>query len=453
MERPDTLDRGEPARLIPILADSSREARVASIFLATLMAVPPFAKEILGTVGQRVGTRASVQCFTEIRFKNEEATNLRPDGLVVLESRRGRNWSALVEAKIGNAELTSEQVESYLQIAKRNNIQCLITISNQFVARATHSPVKVSKVAVRNVELYHFSWIYIKTVAHLLLFGGNFDSSEQKYILSEFYRFLDHDAAGVSRFDRMNAEWKEVVAKVNTKATLSKTSKEVENTVAAWQQEVRDICLLMTQNVNRPVHLKLSRAHANDPLQRLKDDSEHLAQNYELSCTLEIPDAAAPLEIRANLRERSICVSMALAAPKDKQRAASRINWLLRQLPKTEPQDIYVKCNWPGRTSPTQTSLAEARAKPEALSPENGSAAPVSFEVLLIRDIAGKFSGTKTFIEHLEAAVPDFYSRVGEHLRAYVAPAPRLQSQKQSEDTAAEDVGEEDGLPIAVVPT
>lgn len=453
MDRPEYLDRGEPARLIPIVADTNREARAASIFLATLVAVPPFAQEVLKAIGQRAGSRSSIRAFTEIRFRNEEKINLRPDGLIVLESGRGSSWNALVETKIGNAELTSEQVEGYLQIAKANSLQALLTISNQFVGRPTHSPVKVSKPLLRNVDIFHLSWVSIRTIAYLLLQEARFDSAEQRFVLSEFYRYFSHDSVGVSRFDRMNSEWKDVVGKINARATLGKTSSEVENTVGAWHQETRDICLLMSEKVNRPVHLRLSRLHAEDATQRLRADSERLVRDCDLGCVLEIPDAASPLDIRVNIRERSIRVSMSLVAPKDKKRASSRINWLLRQLAKVDAEDIYIKCAWPGRTQSTQATLTAARDRPEILIAEGNVTAPVSFEVFLHRDIAGKFSGPKSFIEQLEDAVPAFYAQVGEWLRAYVPAPPRLQEKGQSVDDESEPViSEVRGLPIAAPP-
>jgi hypothetical protein len=448
MERPEILDRGEPARLIPVTSETNREARATSILLATMMAVPPFAREVLSTIGQRVGTRSGLRCFTEIRFKNEDGVNFRPDGLITLDGGRGRTWACVVESKIGNAELTTEQVESYLQLAKNNGIQAVLTISNQFVALPTHSPVKVSRAFLKTVELYHWSWVYLKTAAQLILNDDEFESSEQKYILSEFYRYFDHDSSGVNRFDRMNSDWKELVGQVIAKATLNKSSPIVENTVAAWHQEARDLCLLMTEKVRRPVRLRLNRAQAGDPLQRMKDDCERLATDCELGCTLDIPDAAAPIVITANLRERSISVALGLAAPKDKQRSTSRLNWLLRQLAKTDPNDIYIRCNWPGRASQTQASLADIRQKPELPLSGNDSMAPVSFEILLVRDIASKFSGTRTFIEQLEIAVPHFYSEVGEYVRPYVPPPPKLQDRPSDDEEAISDEG---GLPIVTI--
>jgi hypothetical protein len=453
MGRPDFLDRGEAARLIPVVADASKEARAASVLMASLMSVPSFAREVFSTIGQRVGTRADLQCFTEIRFKNDEGINLRPDGLMVLDGGRGRTWSCLVEAKIGNAELDLEQVEAYLQLAKLNEIQAVITISNQFVALPTHSPLKISRNSLRSVELYHWSWAYLRTTAQLLLNDDEAASmsEDQRYILSEVHRYLNHDSTGANRFDRMNSDWKEIVGMVISNAVLNKNSPIVENTVAAWHQESKDICLLMTESVRRSVNLRLSRSHSNDPQQRLRDDCEHLATKSELACVLEIPDAASPLEVTAGLKTRSICVSMTLAAPKDRQRASSRISWLLRQLAKANPEDIYIRCNWPGRAPSTQAKLSEVRYESAVLIGENSSLLPNSFDVMLIRDIAGKFSGTKTFIEQLESAVPGFYSEVGQFLRVHVPPPPQVQSGDTVESTATVSEGAAKGPTSAPV--
>ena len=73
MGLPDFLSSGEQARLIPVAADSNKEARATSILLATLMKVPPFARVMLASLGQRVGTRADVNCYTEVVFKDRAA--------------------------------------------------------------------------------------------------------------------------------------------------------------------------------------------------------------------------------------------------------------------------------------------------------------------------------------------------------------------------------------------
>src|SRR3546814_4451779 len=81
------------------------------------------------------------------------------------------------------------------------------------------------------------------TQAQLLLGNDRVEPAEQRYILAEMVRYFSHPAVGVSTFDRMNSEWKDVNAQVQAGAKLSKSAPAVENTVAAWHQEGRDTCL------------------------------------------------------------------------------------------------------------------------------------------------------------------------------------------------------------------
>lgn len=70
---------------------------------------------------------------------------------------------------------------------------------------------------------------------------------------------------------------------------------------------------------------------------------------------------------------------------------------------------------------------------------------PPFAKVMLIRDLAAEFSGSKTFIEALEDAVPSFYDQVGQRLRAYVPSPPRIRKDDaaQAADTPLEEVAEE----------
>jgi hypothetical protein len=435
MTLPDYLASGEHARLIPVAADSSREVRAASIVFATLAAVPPFAQMMLASVGQRVGTRARLDCYTEISFRgSKDEAKARPDGLMVLDGGRGRTWRCLVEAKIGKADLEDEQVCRYLALAKTHKIDAVLTISNQFVALPSHSPVSVPKASLRGVELLHWSWMYLLTQAMLLLGDSSLDPPEQRYIVAEMVRYFSHPSVGVSTFDRMNSEWKDLNAQVQARAKLNRAAPIVEKSVAAWHQEVRDLCLSLTRKVGRPVRIRLSRAHTDDPVQRLRDDSALVVDAHELRCALDVPDAAAPLVIIANLQLRTISISMTLSAPRDKQRTSSRIAWILRQLAKADAEGLLVRAFWPGKAPPTQGMLASLRDDPSPLDAANPALVPSHFEVVLIRDLAGRFSGPKTFIEQLEDVVPAFYDQVGQRLRAYVPAPPRLRKEEGAMD-------------------
>lgn len=436
-ELPDFLSSGEEARLIPVVAETSKEGRAASILLATLMSVDNFSKALLGTIGQRVGSRAKLECFTEVVFKTCPADiKSRPDGLLRLKVGK-RTWSALIEAKIGRAELDQKQLKDYVQLAKMNGVDAVITLSNQFAALPSHHPVGLPKSILRSVDFYHWSWMYVLTQATLLLADDEFATPEQHYILREMVRYFEHDSAGVSSFDRMNPEWKDLVVKVQSGGSLSKASQEVENTVASWHQEQRDLCLIISRELERPVKLKLRKAHIDDQAVRLKEDCEELAKTAQLKCELDVPNAAAVIIVTADLKTRNVSCSMRLAAPEDRKKTSARVNWLLRQLNKTDANNVFVKAIWPTKARDTMASLTEVRKDPNILQAENKSLTPKHFEVVMVNDLASKFSGTKTFIEHVEEVVPRFYEQVGQYLRAWMAPPPKPR------ERIAGDLGEE----------
>lgn len=90
---PAILKSGEPARLIPTVAETSKEARAASIFIATLAAVPDYAAILLGELDVRIGARSRLNCFTEVTTLTPTDVGLRPDGLIVVRNGK-QEWTA-----------------------------------------------------------------------------------------------------------------------------------------------------------------------------------------------------------------------------------------------------------------------------------------------------------------------------------------------------------------------
>ncbi|MBD3730705.1 MAG: hypothetical protein IE933_13475 [Sphingomonadales bacterium] len=276
MDRPEFLSQGERARLFPILSEKNKEARALSPFLATFSVVKDYAAEILGEIGVRIGTRASIECFTEVCFAGDRNNpdRSRPDGLIVVNTGRSR-WSALVEAKIGDAQLGAEQVERYLTIARANRVDAVVTISNQFSAVPHHHPVTISGHKTRSVDLFHFSWMHLLTIAQLQLMNGRVEDNEQRWLLHEFVRFIVDDSAGVRGFDQMPAGWKPLVAaaRQNSPNLPEKDAREVTE---AWQQESRDLELILSRQLGRRVEQKLARDERNNPHLKFQNDLSRL---------------------------------------------------------------------------------------------------------------------------------------------------------------------------------
>ena len=448
---PDCIERAERARLFPILAETSKEGRTLSIFLATLASVRELRDNLLGALGQKLGSAAKLRTYTEAEFRCAKGeTNLgRPDGLLVLDIY-GRRWTALVEAKVGKVDISQEQLERYLELAKKNKIDAVITISNQFSVVPQHHPLRINMNKYRGVQLFHFSWMHILTEADLLTVNRDVEDDDQAYILSEFLRFISHESAGVQGFAQMPVAWPEVVARVQAAGSLQPTA-DVAALAEAWIQESRDLCLILSRQLKRLVCQRLSRTALADPEIRFQEDVTSLCGSQSLRTVLTVPNAAAPIEVRADLQRRSILVSMYLKAPDNRVSSTARLNWLLRQIPQSTHGNIHIRCQWPGTSPSTLFRLQDLRDDPSRIEEGKGKLKVLGFEVVWLADLGKRFEQRKTFIDELERAVPAFYETVGQYLRGWQAQAPKIAEERAqpadvspaaiSENTEASSMG------------
>ena len=56
---PQILNGGEPARLFPVLAETSKEGRALSVLLACFASIDDLASTLLSTLDRRVGVRSA----------------------------------------------------------------------------------------------------------------------------------------------------------------------------------------------------------------------------------------------------------------------------------------------------------------------------------------------------------------------------------------------------------
>lgn len=447
----ENIQTGAKARLIPVVADSKKEERATSVLLSTFMLVPQFADAVLAEAGAKIGARSEIKCYTEVTFKNSAQSKIRPDGVIVI-NRNGKNWSALVESKVGNNELDKEQIESYLDLAKEVGANALITISNQFATIPTHHPVAVNKTKTRSIDLFHFSWLSLLSKATIMSEEKNIADREQAFVLRELVRYLAHPYSGVSAMTGMNPEWKNLCIEVQQGAVLKKSDPAVETTAGAWQQLLRFVSLELSMATNSIVDVALSRSHAKDPSALLQSDITELVSKSALSGSLSIPNAAGTLNICADMLRKVITLSMHIHGPEDKSRPTASINWLIRQLKNFADSDLIVKAIWPGRVTDTQCTLRNAIDDPTMLIPEGMKNIPKAFEVLRVIDLGGKFKGQKVFVEALLSAVPTFYRDAGQNLTKWVAPPPKTKSGRDS--TEEDSFGEvEDTSHTSVIPS
>lgn len=434
---PDLITRGSEARLFPVLAETSKEKRVASIFLAVLTQIPELSAQVFSSVGQSVGKQARVRAFTEVVLKKPISEGCRPDGLLLIEKGK-RRWSALIEAKVGKSRLCQDQVRKYLEIARENEIDAVITISNEFVSSASHSPVSVPRPLLKRVDLYHWSWSWIATLCEIIAYQETVIDDEQDFLLRQLNHFLAHPATGVERFNQMCSEWRGLCQSIRNDEKLKKNSKEVEAVASAWMAEEQDLCLHMSRHVGEKVVLKTDRKAAEDPSLRHKSLAECLVNESCLSSTILVPNCASDIKVSGDVARRTISVSMELKAPGDRKSTKARVNWLLRMLPEDDER-ILIRAHWPGRGGPTQKDLLSLRNNPMALQNDNPTLSPHKFEVVFVEDLAQRFWGNKTFIEDLERVVPDFYDLVACNLKSWQAAPPKPIRPRLDENLDEED--------------
>ena len=99
------------------------------------------------------------------------------------------------------------------------------------------------------------------------------------------------------------------------------------------------------------------------------------------------------------------------------------------QLKKVDGADVLVRTYWAGRSGQTQAPLSDVLENPKCLERGIKGPMPSRFEVAMVRDLAGRFSGRRTFVDDVEAAVPEYYDRVGQHVRAWTPPPPPIEKQ------------------------
>lgn len=423
---PEIIRSGEAARLFPVLAETSKEGRTLSIFLECLQHVGGFSRTMLSGLGVRLGTRGRLDTYTEVMLSKSIAdAKYRPDGLIVVSTGKS-SWTALIEAKVGAAELTNAQIETYLSLAKLNGIDAVITVSNQFTPLPTHHPLSISPVLTRKVELFHWSWGYVITQAQLLRELGEVDDREQLILLSELQRFLLHPSSGVKEFDQMPAAWSDLCGSIAAGGLISAKDPKSQEVVGSWHQALDRVATVLSRQIGDHVQIAMGRAEATDPAYRIKKALIELASDTCLRSEIIVPDAAAPVQVCVDMRQRVMTFLMRLKAPSDRKSTKARLSWLLRQLADTDAKDVHIRLLWPGRAKATQYPLARLQTDPEIAAAERPGMSVLSFEILLVRDLGPKFSQRKNIVSELIQAASSFHANIGEWLTAWQAKPPKI---------------------------
>lgn len=424
------------ARLIPtsgISGADEQERRATSALLAVVSVVKEFGRALLAPAGAIAGT---VETFIEVPFTVGDRKVI-PDGLVRV-TRGQRSWTALVEVKTGKNDLEAAQLEDYLEVAKAQGFDALITISNEIPSMAGQHPTKLDKRKLKKVAIHHWSWTYILSTAVMQKEHRGVTDPEQAWILGELIRYLEHPRSGAMEMDDMGAGWVPVRQAVSA-GTLRASDKQVPDVVTRFDALLRYTALRLGRQLGIDVIHVLSRKEQGDPILRAQALTTSLTDSGVLFGTVRIPHTVAPVNLCADLRAGRITASLDIDAPKQ-GRPTTRVNWLVRQL-KHAPGTTRVEAFSVGGRGPGQTDLlATVREDPTCLvlDPKKDIRA---FRVEISAPLGAKRGrGQGAFIDSVVDLVDVFYADVVQHLKAWNAAPPKMRETPAEQHTPDDDL-------------
>jgi hypothetical protein len=237
------------ARLIPTYGtrtQQEQEKRATSCLLAVMHGVPEFGHALLKELG--APKAPSIETFAEVRFKDSAGKTVIPDGAIVC--RRGKKtWTCLVEVKTGSARLRDEQVSSYLEVARDNGFDGVLTISTEITASSDESPVSVDRRKLRSTCLWHFSWWRVLTEAVVQQRYHGISDPDQEWVLSELIHYLSSEASGAVGFEDMGESWVPV-RKSAHEGTLRPGDPAARDVAERWEQFTNFLALSLSQELD-----------------------------------------------------------------------------------------------------------------------------------------------------------------------------------------------------------
>jgi len=422
----------ESARLIPVSGirnAEEQERRAASALLAVLHAVDEFGAAITKPLGAPKGR---LEAYVEVPFDLADGRGARPDGLV--QVTRGKHvWTALVEVKTGSNGLSCDQIETYLDLAREQCFDCVITISNQIARIPGEHPVDVDKRKLRRVALHHLSWSRLLTEAVVQKSHRGVADPDQAWILGELIRYLEHANAGAVDFCDMGEQWVGVRDAVKN-GTLRHSDSKAFEVAGKWEELVSFAALRLGRKLGADVQEVLATKERKNLSIRIANIVDAMVTRGVMPGTIRIPNTVSDITLNADLRAQQIVASVSVGAPRT-GRATTRINWLLRQLKPSSP-DVRLD-SWGMRSRSSMSELLGNARKNRSLLVPLDNREVVSFTVSLARPMGPKRSaGKRSFVDSVLGTLDDFYGDVVQYLNEWRPPAPKLKESETELETA-----------------
>jgi len=410
----------QQAKLIPTLKTGD-EMALTSIFLSTVRLVKEYRDGIFKSI--KLSRAGKAYYYTETCFP--DISSSRIDGLIIVVIKGIIADAVFFEMKNKNNGIDQKQVEDYLSISKSLKVNKLVTVSNEFVADSTHSPVK-AKVP-RNISLYHFSWTYLITKGRLLLFKNDLriQDDDQVEIMSEALHYFESSVSGISGFIQMKAGWKELAECIRAQKALKQSDHFIEEAVLSWYEEEKDMALLLSRKLG--VLVKSSSKNKDS----LKNDIKKVIKDNYINGELIIKNAASDIKLMAEFERRMVSMSVKLTPPLDRGNKA-KITWIGKQLEncKKKNDTLFLKLE---KELIIEADIKYAKANIKVKLSELDELIELTkdkeiqgFKVTLNRGFGVGFASVKKFIVLIDNMVLEYYEGIVQYVSTWTRPTPKI---------------------------
>ncbi len=431
------IDQGDEihlqkARLIPFYKPGD-EMSLTSIFLSGLKLIKEFRDNILKSIN--LSRSGKIYVFTEIEFLLFDKK--RVDGLILMVRGNKIIDSALLEMKNKNNDINEKQINDYIQIAKEYKISKLITVSNQFVSTPSQSPINIK--LPKAVDMFHFSWSYILTIAQLLLFKNakNIEDEDQIEIMKEVVDYFENTKSGVLGFTQMKPGWSEIVKKINIGTNILLNDNDLEEAITSWIEEERDMSLVLSRELGTLVQ-STKKQFKNDFKKRIEFEKRELLKNNYLESSLKIDGVFSDIYVRPHFDRRNIEMGVKLNAPNDRGTKA-QLTWVKNQFKtfqKKNPEsfekikkELKVQIFLKFTKNPILIEIEDLDEIFYSLKNKEIK----HFNLVQIKYLGKKFESRKAFVSELENMLVEYYQVIVQHMKKWEKPAPKIKKREEPE--------------------
>jgi len=397
------IDELSPTSPKPTLMDKNKkpERTLLSVFMRLLEMVPELRGEFLSECGYGAGKTCAYGSFMEVTFPSSKIPDHRPDGLLTCK-RGSSEWAAFVEAKAGKSEIRPEQIQDYAHLASLLDVDCVVSISNEFARNPVELPYHIAANKRRKRDIRHFAWAELRTMVDR--FARDPDISDlTRSVLNDAAGFFWDQNSGIVTFDQMPKEWGGFVQSSGVGVGFSAKTPGITEIVHGWHQERRDLRAKLAHYSSSVVDLRHELGARAEFDAILSCDRNRLAETYELSAGYMFKNSKLSIELLCELQDRKTTVSVDIPPPADKG-AKATTTWLIKQTSEFEPAKTDVVMSWKGKGNERHATLEALRLDPEKLF-DGFREAPKA--IRLIRQVhdVRRFRSAKNFVTDLEALV------------------------------------------------